>query len=631
MKETDYKENNTENNIENVSKVGNASFGIPSDCTKKQKFNGIKLMCYIVVVTIACGLIYSGYRYLTEYFLPEMTFDKSVQPVLYVLNDTLKVKSDRDKIDMSLVSSDSFSGDEAEKYVKTTDNGKYVFYGINVAEESSVSDEGFDLYVSDVSSSGGKDKAFAEAKFIARGVTDFKIHPEGQFVVYLKGSRLCFSDIQDAHVIAEDVREFYLSDNNQQIVFYKDGGMMYTCAIGEGDVPVLVDKGIDKVLSEKNEYNSIYYIKQGMLFQKESGKKSLCVAENIKDGIMLGRYVYFVREEVRTKPFKDVFSDDLKKSDNNISPELEKADYTVYDENGNAVFDKEAYSKAVKNYEEKLVRDSVRNHFVLNPMTETVNVLYVVKGGKYREVDTHISDKSLSYNSCLEAIVYEKTVDAKKKIPISSVDSTENAILLAEDFLNGEKAHVICLLEQDKQPYVAFDNNDVRNIEISLDRKFLYCIEDLNDEGKGYLVRYNLGSRELKNRTVLKKDITDFYLDGTDSSVLAVFEGNKLGIITGDSYTHLSDNSCHDFFYVDGTFFFFDEYDFGRETGKLKTFRDGKIRKVDVGVHAFDVRNMKTVSYIKHYNKELGVGDLYLKSGKSQGKRLDACVRYILN
>ena len=64
----------------------------------------------------------------------------------------------------------------------------------------------------------------------------------------------------------------------------------------------------------------------------------------------------------------------------------------------------------------------------------------------------------------------------------------------------------------------------------------------------------------LKNRKVLQKDVTDFAVDGAKSDVAIVFAGNTMGVVMGDTYTHLSDNSTHDFFYVDGTLYYFDEY-----------------------------------------------------------------------
>ena len=144
-------------------------------------------------------------------------------------------------------------------------------------------------------------------------------------------------------------------------------------------------------------------------------------------------------------------------------------------------------------------------------------------------------------------------------------------------------------------------------------------------------MRYTMSAKELKSRKELREGVTDFALDGADSAIVMVFDGNKLGLSAGDAYTHLSDSSCHSFFYVDGTLYFFDDYDFASESGRLKTFRNGKIKLVDTNVHEFDVRNLKTVAYIKHFNKEFGFGDLYLKNGNKRGRKQDICVRSILH
>lgn len=605
---------------------GNESFGIPSDCTQKQKMSGIKLACYIVVVVLVCSAIYGSYRAATSYFLPEMTFDKSAQPILYIKSSDVALKTKADRKAKTVISSERFyKAADAEQYVTMTDDGRYIFYAVDNTENVS----GFDLYCRRVSAIDADKEMPEEAVCVDSSVTEYKIHPEGQFVLYLKGNRLYFSNITDSHIVASDVTEFYLSKNNQQIVYFKDGGKMYTCGTGKKDKPVLIDSGIEKVLSEKDEYARIYYLKQGALFLKETGKEKICIAEDVLDGILLGDYVYFVKEEEQKMRFQEVFYDDKAVPDASIEAPL-KSDFMTAGTDGKEIVDQTAFDDAVKRYEDKLLRDSIRNYFLLNPVTETKYNLYSVRRNDVKEIDSGLTDAFLNYNSCKQVIVYKKKVENFDKIKLSSIESIEDALEKVNQCRTAETDDCLQVLIKDKLPFLGLEEFPGGQIEISLDGKYLYCIENAGEDGRGTLVRYNITSKELKNRKELQQGVTDFALDGADSTVVAVFDGNKLGLCIDETYTHLSDNSCHSFFYVDGTLFFYADYDYGTESGSLKTFRDGKMKLIDVGVHEFDVRNLKTVTYIKHFNQEFGFGDLYLKNGSKKSRKIDICVRSIL-
>lgn len=605
---------------------GNESFGIPSDCTQKQKMNGFKLVCYIVVVLLVCSAVYGSYRAATSYFLPVMTFDKSSQPLLYIKNSEVMLKAKGERTGKAVVSSDRYNTSDTERLVQMTEDGRRVFY----ASDGDGDELGFDLYFCRVSDIDEENGAVNDAVCIDKGVTEFKIQPDGQFVLYLRGSRLYCSDLTDSHLVALNVTEFYLSKNNQQIVYFKDGGKMYTCGTGKKDAPVLIDTDIDKLLSEKNEYVRIYYLKQGALYLKEAGKKKICLAENVKDGILLGDYVYFVKEEERPTQLRELFFDDVQIGGTSPAEPL-KSDYLRMNAAGEAVFDEAAYNEALERYEEAVTLEAVQNYFLLNPVTENVNVLYTVKRGELKEVDSGLTDGYLAYSSCKQAIVYKKKSETHEKIKLSSVESIEDALEKIEKYLTNESEEGLYVLVKDKMPFLGIEHYPEGQIEISLDKKFLYCIEDIGDDGRGTLVRYSLSAKELKNRKELCEGVTDFALDGADATVVMVFDGNRLGMCFDETYTHLSDSSCHSFFYVDGTLFFFDDYDYDSQSGRLKTFRDGKVKLVDTGVYKFDAINLKTVAYIKHFNQEFGIGDLYVKTGNKKGKKVDICVRSILH
>ena len=616
----------TENAETKPPVYGNESFGIPSDCTKKQKFSSLKLAFYIVAVVAVCGLLYSGFYRATDALLPEMTFDKSQNALLYIKNHDVTIKDYNDRKGKGVVSSEPLYSSGDGRHVTVTDNEKYIFF----AQENSGTESGFDLCFRKVSDiDGKKEDASGETVRIASDVRRYEAHPNGNFVLYLKGNRLYFSDLEKSKILALDVKDFYLSKNNQQTIYYKTDGSVYTCGTSMKSGPVLVDTDITKVLSEEQEYAKMYYMKDNTLYLKEHGEERELIAENVADAILLDGFLYFVRKEPRAWRFSEIFTDDMQVFDKQAE-EPALSDYYKEDEEGGRYLDEASYDEALAAYEQKTLRDTVRAYLAENPITTEQFVLYAAQSGDVRAIDNHLAEYALRHNSSKQVILYKRNVLPEQKIAFSTVMGIEDALSRGTDFVSEPVSVGMGVLQKDKTPYLGLPVFPKGQVEISLDGKFLYTMENADDSGKGTLVRYDIAARALKNRRELCKDITEFFVDGADSRVVIVFEDEKIGIVIGDTHTHLSDASTHDFFYVDGTLYFFDAYDETTASGKLKRFRDGKVKQVDNHVHAFDVRNLKTVAYIKNYNTEYGFGDLYVKTGNKKREKIDICVRSIL-
>jgi len=581
--------------------------------------SGLKLTFYIFVVAILCTAIYGSFRAATSYFLPEITYDKSQLPLLYVKNSAVLVKEADKSRGILVTESMRFAEKEASDHVKMSDDGKYVFY---TADNR---DQGLDLYCQKVSEMDGNNERLC----ISKGISEFKISTNGRFVVYLKGQRLYYYNFSEYNLIDSGVSEFFLSDNNQQIVYFKEDGGMYTCAAGPDGEPELVDAEIEKLVTEENEYANIYYIKQSTLFKKEMGKESVIIAENVSDAEMLGDFVYFTKEEEKIMPVSFFFTDEYENDDRRIYKPL-KSDYLIKDEDGKTVLDEEAYNADTEKYEKQLVRNSIREHFLLNPILENTITLNTIERGEIKELDFALAESTLTCDKNSETLLYARPIEKEEKLDISDLESVDHALLEIENARAEEKQIGMNLLIKDKTPFVAFDAWPTGKTVISHDRSFLYCIEEIDEYGRGNLVRYKVTPRELRDKVTLKLGVTDFKVDEIDSSVVAVFDENKFGICKDGAYTRLSDNSCKSFFYIDGSLFFYDDFDEKTNTGTLKTLRDGKVKMIDFGVYDFNVRNLGNVVYIKHYNTDYNVGDLYYRETNKRSRKIDICVRSIL-
>ncbi len=601
---------------EQKAQLGNETFGIPKDYTKKQKFNGVKLVFYMVVVVAACCLIYTGIRNMTDRYLPEMSFDKSTQPIVYVRGKDLIARRYPVKKGSVLASSKALYEEDGGRAVSLTKKGKTIFFAENRTSENT-----FDLYCHSMTDVQTDDNTPSEKKLVAEQVETYKVHPDGEFVLYSKNGNLFFWDTKRAYLISDGVTEYHLSDNGQYVIYAGEGGRLYTCSASRDAVPELVDADIQEVISPKSEYRKIYYMKNNTLFSKELQKRRVLVAEQVEDAILLGDFLYYVKQEPYVWQFEELFMDDRKEYDANIQ------------NSGNAALGeegKETDQADAKRYAEKAIRDSIRTYFETNPIvTERYN-LYAVQGEESVLIDSGLSEKELTFLSCRSAIVYKRDIESEKKTRISTVGSLdearEEAVRVTEHPEVG-----MAVLVKDKQPYLGLKEFPKGHIEISLDGKYLYCLEDIGEDEKGVLVRYTIGAKALKGRTELNQVVSDFAVDGADSSVVIVFDGKRMGICMDKTYTHLSENSGPEFFYVDQTLYFLDAYNPDAQAGQLMRFRNGKIRQIDGNVHSFDVRNLKTVVYIKNFSRELGFGDLYRKEGNRAKEKVDICVRKILH
>ena len=605
------KEKQTEEQMEKEA-YGNERFGIPKDCTKKQKFSGVKLAFYMLVVASVCCLGYVGIRTLRDRYIPEMSFDKSAHPIVYVKGKNLIVRPHQAKEGVVLAGDLALYAEDGGRVVSLAEKGKVIFFAENRTSENT-----YDLYCC----SQADLKKNAEKKaLIATQIENYQSDPEGKFVLYLKNGELYFWNKKQTYQISSEVTEYHLSRDGEYVVYYEEGAKVYVRPLSQDAEPTLVDVDVEKVISEKKTYHEIYYLKQNALFFKELNEERVLLAEQVEDAFLLGDILYYIKQEPYTWALEEIFLDDRAEYDETI----EKPTNT-----GLTVSDAEVEENE-KRYAEKVFRDSIRTYFTENPIVTERYHLYRVQGEESVLVDSGLFKSEVTFHSCNTTVLYEKFVGNQDKMRISTVTSIEEA--QKEVARVTENAEVgMAVLTKDKAPYLAMEEVLKGRVEISLDGKYLYCLEDIGKDKKGVLVRYTIGAKELKGRTELCQVASDFTVDGADSSAVIVFDGNRMGICMDKKYTHLAENRGPDFFYVDKTLYFLDEYDPDTQTGKLMCFRNEKEKQIDSGVHSFDVRNLKTVVYIKNYSRELGFGELYQKEGSRTREKIDICVRNILH
>ncbi len=177
-------------------------------------------------------------------------------------------------------------------------------------------------------------------------------------------------------------------------------------------------------------------------------------------------------------------------------------------------------------------------------------------------------------------------------------------------------------------------DDDVTFEYVSSDYKYVYLIEDVEEEGKnaglGTLNSYKLGNKGLGKKTEIAKDVSYTILmdndalrvytrDGEDS-ILNVYYKNKYYEDLGENIEMIYQTSR-----CDKTFYFYDEYDDETGEGTLMRYTYGKkdATKIFDDVHSVEVRSDKMVYFIADWDKEDGCGKLYLVKGNGKAKEVD--------
>lgn len=599
---------------EETNIYGNENFGIPKDYTKKQRFSSLKLVFYIVAVTAICITGYKYYNDAVDYLLPEITYDRTSQPLIYNTSSGIVLKVNNGK--SFDVRNDTYNS-EFSAVVRSASMGKSIFF---ICENKKSGESDLCYYNVNIDS----------IKLIDTGVGDFKINPDGKYALYRKGSSLYFSDLETKSLIADNVTEYYLNKNNQAITFFTlDNADMYVCSTAKGQKPQLIAEDITKVISPKDDHTNVIYLKDSNLYSKEYGKDEILLTENVLDAILLRDSVYFTTQETYERKLETFFVDDIFEEDNAlIAPN--GTDF-IKEIDGLSFFDEEAFKTANEEYQQKLVRDKIRKYFEETPLISEGFSLYSYKDGKTTIIDTDLVSPQLSLTSNKNIMLYKRYDTLSEKRQNLSIVSTLNEAVKISDIVMSEPFDIdMYLIKEGKEPYFALEDWPKKQFEISLDGKYLYCIENNSDNSSSILNRYEISTDSLKNKTLLKSGVTDFAVDGSDSSAVLIFNGNRLSFHYENNLSELSESSCRDFFFVDGTLFFYDEYDQSKKSGTLCSIRNGKISVIDTNVFSFKIRKYNNVSYIKNYNPDLLSGTLYIKDGKKT-LRQDNFVGAIIN
>lgn len=599
-----------------------------NDIQQKPKSKVLKkIIAAAAVVVILAGAGIFGYSFISDKFSSGSGYED--HPIVYAKDDLIYMRSVNKKEAFPLTETDGYDDLYDDDYyykdddygftnelIQVSEDGKLIFFADDISNGE------YKLYYRNTKQKVPRGKNADEKGIrLASGVTNFKISPKGDLVIYRKGDRLYISDLKDEKSVSNDVTTFNLSDDGQKIIFRKSGGNLYICGVNAKDSPEKIDSDIDSVVSASNEYKTIYYRKDDSLYCKELGKDKVKVISDISGITRIGDTYFVTKENETEKKFKDLFDDDCAAKD----AEMERPEYSDFEtqnEDGYTQTDYDAYREAYNEYRKKEARDDVRKYYSNNSQTVKTYTLYKVSGAEATETDSGLLEGYISNR------IIEKQSDNNSKIKLSDITSTSDARNKVNSLKNNVETTAYILKSDGSEiPINDYDSDDITNITVSDDEKYLYCIEDPDSNYKGTLNRYVITNSGLDSKEKIYDDVSGYFL--TENAVL-IYSGDKeLGIYDKGKYTFLSDSSNWRYHYDNGVLYYYDQYSSSNEIGNLMRYENGKKEQVDIDVHSFVVRGTKNCYYIKDYSKNSYVGELYQsKGGKS--KHIDSDVSFII-
>lgn len=547
---------------------------------------------------------------------------------------------------------------ESDNVVILLENGKT--YEINGAEAVKVSEDGmrlyfhteaeshtdkFDLKVIDVKS---KDSLRKGGNIIDLGIDEeWSLSADGSFVCYTKtdsGSKDCYmysAEKEESKLIAENTNEIFLPEKGDIVYFTRKSGSEFSLHRAHyGEESATVVSGITHALfyDSSEGFEVLYTVKTG----KESNvdvyrvtdydaPQKICsdISELFAKEYEVSGNLYYFKKNSSKIDWRDFIDDPYFENDANMTRPVE-GDFMV---KKGLIFeiytlDVYAYNAAVKAYEAKLLRDSIREELDRIDLGLAVQNSYscYVYNGMTKELATGLNiENILSFApAAAPRIIYAKSaIEVADKIKFDTlVQYTKSGnVARAIDYVMetvGEQSAV-----SNECIYSWFDSTKVLSYSVSgyevsktmftLGTKdCFYAIED------GTLYSNQVTTKQVQDKkqidvNVTKCEFKDGYLYyykelGPDRFALYRYSPE-----TGKK--HLADN-IYEYYVVEKEYvILLKKLGADTELMDIAVFSDGEIKSVDKNVSLKNfVYNGKNMSYLKNTGsyENFDSGDMYM-------------------
>lgn len=539
-------------------------------------------------------------------------------------------------------------------------------YNIGEAREVSVSSDGmivwfcrntssatgqYDIRMIDVSSKRALKK---QGKFIEKGIDEgWRTTDDGSFACYSisgSGVKSCFMysvDVEKSVEIAHSVDEIYPTTTGNIVYFTRKNGNIYSlhrAKYNEDSENVASNIKHIKYAADSSDYEILYTQSVGSgtdvnVYSVKGYESPTVVAENVSevyldDYAYGGNLYYFIKSKSNVN-WQDFITDNYYESDLRLSEPVE-ADYMV--EKGfifkRRVLDTTRYNAALHQYEQKLLRDGIREELDKLDLGLTAKEEYscfAYSGSTSRRIIAGVSLENILDFAVTgdPKLVYKKTVinvgntitmdtltevagnsgvqgamDYVRSRVRDSYDVSDNCFYahfdgnsVAEYELDGyDSKNTEFILSSDGSVYGVADRelyySTVENVSMSkkklIDSDISDCIcknntvyfEKTNSSGEKSLFKFVKD----KGKTEIRKNIYSFFIADEDFAIILTKQNDsdelvQVGVYNGSSFAAVdSDISLNNFIYNKGSFAYIKNPQNGKGEMYVYTKKNGAVK-----------------------------------------------------
>lgn len=348
------RENNRQQN--NSVRASSSRKNVIKDIAKLRKKILIALLAVILTAGVIAGgvYIYSGYD--ENKSAAETVFTTPQKETIVLLENGNRYVIGKD------IYSIRVSDDGMYVYYTTatvSKTGKYDLYGVNIASKKSLKKRG---------------------TLIDNGVNDnWKITADGKYVCYSKVEsgadtyKMYSTDSEKKADIAKSVKDIYMPSSGDVVYFTRSSGSvnsLHRVRFGENSEIVASSIGETRFFDSENGFEVLYTVSGAngsgvdlySVTNFDSPKQICAGADEIEmESYVYSGNLYFYRKNTSNINWQDFIADNYYDTDMNMK---EPAESDYMKQKGfifkRYVLDENAYNKALREYNEKLTRDSIR-------------------------------------------------------------------------------------------------------------------------------------------------------------------------------------------------------------------------------------------------------------------------------
>ncbi len=537
--------------------------------------------------------------------------------------------------------------------------------GKKIAYLSSLDEEYFysDLYVQNVTDDQKADEESAKVKVSAK-VLVFHFIDENR-IAYIKihdnddGTRftgdLYLYDIEQdsTQKISANIDFFAVSDNGETLLLIKNASDdyylqeydLYLQKIDGDGEKTKIDSGVAYIHDYNGDFTKLIYSKDAnednwnsdvYRFDAEDGKKKiLSNVYSIVSADVDGN-VYYYKNYEETLSYEDTIVDDKVVSDAGMSEpdyydfyttEVEYDyywdEYYYYD-----VMDYDAYDKAYEAYQDKVLRDDIRNYILENPVVLNHTDLYFINQDNEETRVAQDVESVIRTDSQTGGILYlKKDSEEAEKCNIADITSIDDIPYYGYSEEPDTYSYYVYI--DGYEPSLLFSKKNYHErVEVDADWSNVYYLYKQEGKENGTLYGFTISNGEVEDKAELRTHVGNFQIQ--DDGALLIFADadgsiSDLYLLKGEKETAIGTDveRFSTIYHGEKDIFLLEDYDEQLNSGTLVHWLDGT--KTEIAKDIYDYYYIKDdlIYLYKDYNDSRSVWDIYRYDGTEEIDNID--------